>query len=122
MASTVLDVSLPELHNPRSGRLDAQRIAVFLDIPLTRLAPALGKNHPALYKTPDAPSVQKALRPIKASLDILQRMIGDRPIVLAWLNSPHPDLDMQTALDVILSGRADAVEHMLANAVMGIPS
>jgi hypothetical protein len=122
MAIGVLTVSLPELYSPDSGRLDAQRIADYLNIPLAQLAGALGKRYQTLYKTPAGASVQEKLFPIKRSLDILSDVIGDRATVLAWLNSPHQDLGMRTPLQVILEGRADAVEGMLTNAVAGLPS
>lgn len=122
MAGTFLPVTLPELHNPDSGRLDARLIAVYLNVPLVRLAEATGKKYQSLYKTPDSPTVQETLFPIKHSLDILEKVIGDRPTILAWLNYPHPDLGSRTPLQVMLEGHADAVEGMLENAMAGIPS
>ena len=90
-----LRVDLPELHNPDSGRLDAQRIANYLSVPLAKLARAIKKNYQSLYKTPDAPGVQQALFSIKHSLDILSdRRPGDRPR-MAEQSPPGP-------------GRADA--------------
>jgi len=122
MTTDTLAVVLRELHDPETGRLDARRIAEYLNIPLSQLASALGRKYQALYKTPAAPSVQAGLTPIKASLDILVQTIGDRPTILAWLHSPHPDLGMRTPMQVILDGHADAVEGRLRNAVWGIPS
>lgn len=120
--TSALRVDLPELHNPESGRLDAQRIADYLSVPLAQLARATGKKYQSLYKTPDAPGVQRALFPIKHSLDILTAVIQDRATVLAWLNSSHPDLGGRTALQVILEGHADAVEGMLEDAMAGMPT
>jgi hypothetical protein len=120
--TNALRVDLPELHNPDSGRLDAQRIADYLRVPLAQLARAIKKNYQSLYKTPDAPGVQQALFPIKRSLDILTAVIDDQAIILAWLNSPHPDLGGRTPLQVILEGHADAVEAMLEDAMAGMPT
>jgi hypothetical protein len=122
MAVESFTVTLPELHDPESGRLDARRIAEYLNVPLSQLAAALGKKYQTLYKSPAATGVQAGLIPIKVSLDVLVKVIGDRRTILAWLNSPHPDLGMQTPLHVILDGHAGAVEGMLMNAVWGIPS
>jgi len=113
---------LPQLHDPATGRLDAQRIAAYLGVPLSQLARALGKRYQTLHKTPGAPSVQDGLRPIKVSLDILASVFHDDAAVRVWLNSPHPDLGLRTPLQVILEGHAGAVETMLANASEGIPS
>jgi hypothetical protein len=120
--TTVFSVSLPDLYDPVTGRLDAGRIADYLGVPLSQLAGALGKRYQTLHKTPAAPSVQAGLRPIKASLDILAQVIGDQTTIRMWLNSPHPDLGMRTPLQVILDGHAGAVETILANAIDGIPS
>ena len=120
--TTVFSVTLPELSDPATGRLDADRIAEYLGVPLSQLASALGKRYQTLHKTPAAPSVQDGLRPIKASLDILAQVIGDQTTIRIWLNSPHPDLGLRTPLRVILEGHAGAVETILANAVEGIPS
>jgi Protein of unknown function (DUF2384) len=122
MATDLSAVALLELHDPETGRLDARRMAEYLDVPLTALAAALRKKYQAVYKTPAAPSLQEGLIPIKASLDILDRLIGDRAIIRAWLNSPHPDLGLRTPMQLILDGHANAVRGMLANALAGIPS
>jgi hypothetical protein len=115
-------LDLPELHNAKSGRLDALRIAAYLDVPLTQLATALGRKYQALHKTPDAPGVQPALAPIKTSLVILHDVLGDRSAVLAWLNSPHPNLEMRAPLALILAGQVERVMAMLVRAATGIPS
>jgi hypothetical protein len=122
MVTDTLKVTLPELHNTETGRLDARRIAAYLNVPLSQVAAALGKKYQTVYKTPDAVGLQAELLPIKASLEILTYLIGDRSTVLAWLNSPHPDLGMRTAISLILDGHADAVRGMLSNALAGIPS
>ena len=96
---------LVELHDPRTGRIDAQRVSDYLNVPLTRLARALGMNYTTVHKTPAAPSIQGPLAPIKRSLEILENMLGERATVLAWLNSPNPDLGMRTPIEVILEGQ-----------------
>lgn len=120
--TTTFSVTLPELNDPATGRLDARRIAEYLGVPLSHLAAALGQRYQSLHKTPAAPSVQAGLRPIKASLDILAQVIDDPATIRAWLNSPHPDLGMRVPLQVMLEGHAGAVETILANAIEGIPS
>lgn len=117
-----LRVPLQELHDPRCGRLDAAKFAGYLDVPLKRLAEALGKTYSATHKTPAAPDVQPFLQSVKTSLVILEDVLGDRPAVLAWLNHPHADLGGRTPLDVILQGHPNAVKNMLQAAVMGTPS
>lgn len=118
----LITVTLPELYQPENGALDAQRMADFLAIPLARLSPALGRKYVTVHKSPAAASLQPALFAIKSSLDMLASVFGRRSLILAWLKTPHPDLDNRTPLDVILSGHPKAVEGMLANALAGIPS
>lgn len=115
-------VSLQELHDPETGRLDAGQLAEYLKVPLKQVAQALGKSYGAVHKTPSAPDLQPRLRSIKRTLEILEQVFPNRAGVLAWLNNPHPDLGRRTPLEVILEGYPDAVKGMLEAALMGIPS
>ena len=115
-------VSLQELHDPETGRLDASQFAEYLKIPLKQLTQALGKSYGAVHKTPSAPDLQPRLRSLKRSLEILEQVFPSRATVLAWLNNPHPDLGRRTPLEVILQGYPDAVEDMLEAALIGLPS
>ena len=120
-ASPLLSVPLVELHNPDSGRIDASKVAAFLAVALPQVAAAVGANYAAVHKTPDAIGLQPGLGPIKRSLGLISRVTRNRREARAWLNSPHPDLEEQTPLEVILSGRADAVVTLLENAIAGLP-
>ncbi len=122
IAAVVSQVILQELHDPGTGRLDANRVAEYLKIPLKQLAGALGKNYSTIHKTPSAPALQPSLRSIKRILEILEQVFVNRSTGLAWLNSPHSDLGQRAPLDVILEGYPDAVEDMLEAALMGTPS
>jgi len=120
--ATALPVPLAELHSPVSGRIDASRVAAFLAVALPQIAAAVGASYAAVHKTPDAVSLQKGLGPIKRSLALVSRVTRNRREARAWLNSPHPDLGEKTPLEVMLSGRADAVVTLLENAIAGLPS
>jgi CheY-like chemotaxis protein len=117
-----LHVALPELHETSTGRLDAEKIADFLEVPLSKLAAGLGANYAAVHKTPAADSLQDKLIPIKRSLEILATVLGDRRTILRWLNSPHPDLGTRTPMQVILDGHVGAVRTILENAIAGTPT
>lgn len=117
-----LTVALPQLHDADSGRIDAQKVAEYVGIPLKQLADAISASYPAVHKTPAAESLQEALRPIKRSLEILDQVIGNEATIRAWLRSSHPDLGKRTPLDVILAGRPRALHTLLENALSGIPS
>jgi CheY-like chemotaxis protein len=113
---------LPELHDPHTGRLDAGRIGTYLRIPLASLARAIGKKVAAVHKNPAAVSLQDGLAPIARSIAILFRLLGSRDRIVAWLNSPHPDLEDHTPLSLILDGKANAVAEMLEAVLEGQPS
>jgi len=116
-----IEVSLTELHG-KSGRLDASAFAHYLAVPLAKVAEAIGVNYASLHKTPDSPAAQPPLEVIKRILVVLSDMLGKRETVLAWLNSPHPNLGNRKPLVVILEGHADAVLTILENARAGVPS
>jgi len=119
---TPLGVTLQELHDRETGRIDAKKTADFLGVPLAKLAETLEVNYQTVYKTPAAPALQKNLRPIKRSLELISGVTRNRADALAWLNNAHPDLGGQTPMDIILGGRAGAIVTMLENAFAGIPS
>jgi len=121
-AQNALRVTLQELHDQGTGRLDAKRIADYLGVPLKELARALGVKYTTAHKTPHSAALQDGLRPVKRCLEILASMIGDQATVRAWLNSPHPDLGMRTPIEVILNGRVGALSTILENALAGIPT
>jgi hypothetical protein len=116
-----LRVILSELHDPTSGRVDAQKVAVYMGVPLKRLAQGLQLNYKAVHRHPSAVAFQPSLRRVKRCLEILQEFFQKPETVRAWLNTPHPDLDGSTALEVILAGNPEAVLRILENAAAGVP-
>jgi CheY-like chemotaxis protein len=113
---------LAELHDPETGRLDASRIASFLGTPLSALAKFSDVSVAGLHKNPAAVSAQSHLVPIARSLAILTQLLSSKESVLAWMNSPHPDLGGQTPLHLILEGKAQVVTDLLEAALAGQPS
>lgn len=120
-ASSASPVRLQNLHDPQSGRIDAGRLADWLEIPLKVLAEALGKKYSTIHKTPSSMALQPVLRSIKRALEILEEVLGERGVVLAWLNNSHPDLGGRTPMEVILEGRPEVLEDMLEGALAGVP-
>jgi uncharacterized protein (DUF2384 family) len=116
-----LQVTLPELHDKATGRVDAQKVANYMGIPLARLAEALQLNYKAIHRNPSAEAAQPALKPVKRSLEILHDFFQKPETVRVWLNTPHPDLDGRTALEMILADNPLAVLRILENAAAGLP-
>jgi CheY-like chemotaxis protein len=113
---------LADLHEPITGRLDARRIAKYLDIPLSALSKCLERSVAGVHKSPSASAIQHLLAPLARSIAILARLLGSRENVRIWVNSPHPDLDGRTPLSVILEGKATVVTEMLEAALAGQPA
>jgi hypothetical protein len=120
-ARSAPEVILPELHDPRNGRIDAQKVADFMGIPLKPLSEGLGLNYKAVHRNSSATGSQPALQPVKRSLEILQELFGAKETIRIWLNTPHPELNGATSLDAILDGKAFAVSRLLENARQGVP-
>ena len=114
-------VVLPELHDRATGKIDAQKIALFLGIPLKRLAEALELNYKTMHRNPTATSFQEPLRPVKRVLELLHEFFPDPEAARVWLNTPHPDLNGKAAIEAILDGQTDAVLTILENASAGVP-
>ena len=111
-----------DLHDPKSGRLDARRIAAYLPISLSSLAPATGRSVAAIHKAPAADSLQQALAPVAQTISLLSEILQSKEHVRTWLHSPHPDLGNRIPMKMILEGQAGAVADMLAAALAGQPS
>jgi len=116
-----LQVILPELHDNTSGRIDAQKLAVYMGVPLKRLAEGLQLNYKAIHRNPSAEAIQPPLKPVKRSMEILNEFFNKPETVRVWLNTPHPDLDGHTALEMILADNPIAVLRILENAAAGVP-
>jgi hypothetical protein len=116
-----VQVILPELHDKATGRIDTQKVALYMGVPLKRLAEGLQLNYKAVHRNPSASALQSSLKPVKRSLEILHEFFNKPETVRIWLNTPHPDLDGSTALDMILANNANAVLRILENAAAGVP-
>ena len=116
-----LQVTLPELHDEATGRIDARKVAHYLGVPLARLAEALQLNYKATHRNPSAEAAQPPLKPVKRSLEILHDFFHKPETVRVWLNTPHPDLDGHTGLEMILANNPIAVLRILENAAAGVP-
>jgi len=74
-----------------------------------------------IHRTPSAEAAQSPLKPVKRSLEILHEFFHKPETVRAWLNTPHPDLDGRTALEMILARNPIAVLRILESAAAGVP-
>ncbi|HEY2123246.1 MAG TPA: antitoxin Xre/MbcA/ParS toxin-binding domain-containing protein [Chthoniobacterales bacterium] len=121
LGSGGLRLILPDLH-AENGRIDAQKVADYIGIPLKRLSDGIGLRYGSVHRNPSSESLQDALWPVKRTLELLYEFFGRRETIRVWLNTPHPDLGGKTALEIILENKAVAVQTILENAFVGVPS
>lgn len=108
------------LVSPKSGRLDATRIAAALGMSVARLATLIGKSRATVNKTPDAPALQVPLRPYERILRLGARLPQEK--LLAWLEAPNQHLDNQSPRSLIEDGRAGIVADLVEDALTGQPT
>jgi hypothetical protein len=111
---------VPSLHDPASGRIDAKLVAAYLDVRLSALARAVGKDYKAVFKSPASAPLQPSLAPIHRTVVAMERIFGNRSSARAWLNSPNGELDGRTPLSVVMAGRAEVVADMLEGTLAGV--
>ena len=123
-ASTpIINNLLPELHDPRSGRIDARRLADRFGLPLTVLARTLDREYATLHRTPASRTVQNGLRIYLRIASALHRLVGSNAAARVWLNAPNPDLNSEmprTLMERSLSD-AEVVAELLEDSLLGMP-
>lgn len=117
-AAEWIRVDAPALRDPKSGRLDAARIAAVLGIPVSRLAAVAGVTQQALSARPASPKAQTGLQLVARVLAALEEMLPEAHRQM-WLNTPLQRLGGETPLAIILDGRADVLARTLERALEG---
>lgn len=113
---------IAEFHDPRSGRLDAQRIADVLELPLAALAKGLGVTRAALARRPTAAAAQPGLRQLESGWAGLRRVLGDDHAIRAWLHAARPELEGHAPIDLLRAGSVRALADYVESALAGQPS
>jgi hypothetical protein len=109
-------------HDPRSGRLDAKRIAALFDVPLNDIARAVGVTVSAVSKRATAPSAQNGLRELEFVWGTLMNVFGSEAKGRAWLHAPRPDLGGQSPLSLVTQGAAKDLANYIRRALAGEPA
>jgi uncharacterized protein (DUF2384 family) len=116
------DTLVPEFHSKaQKGRLDAERVAKTLGLPLSVLAKSVGVTHSALIRRPTARAAQKGLREIEFAWAVLCNELGSADQARAWLHAPRPDLGGEPPLALLTAGSATAFADYLRSALAGQP-
>ena len=109
-----------ELHDPESGRIDARRLASYLDVPLSALSRVIGKQYKAVFKSPSSVVLQASLAPLHRLVAALHRVFGERSRVLVWLNSPNAELGGAAPIGLVMEGRAGVVADLVEGTLAGV--
>lgn len=104
----------------RSSRLDALKIAEYLELPLAQLAKYLGRTVKSLRKTPDSDSLQSKLK-IFEEVVCVAECLTDRLTFIKWLKSPCVDFDGEKPERVLLADPTIVLDF-LQDTVHGHPN
>lgn len=104
-----------------SGRIDAKLVAEMFDISIPQLARIIGAGEPALYKTPDAKSVQAKLVIFERIAWGLLKLTGSVKGLRIWLNASNPELDDEPPIDYIKEGHIEDIAAMVEDVLLGHP-
>jgi len=102
-----------------NGYVDYRRLREQLGIRSIKLAKAIGKTQRYLQKNPQAEGIQKELRKLAYLMVLLKEMLGSREEISIWLNSPNPDYEGLTPLEIITQGKIDSLTRYLEDIQKG---
>jgi len=104
----------PAMFNPDTGRLDAERIALELNVPVATIAEAIRRKLPGVSKSPDASSLQAELRRLyRIWVALLSLFAGDKINVRIFLNAPNSGLENRTPMEFMRRGDLAPVELLV---------
>ena len=111
-----------ELRSER-GRIDARRVAEFLQVSVQQVDRAVGAGRQLLYQYPDAPKIQARAAELERILAGLIELYGSEEAARAWLKTPSPLFGGKSAWELIQTEPQglEAVAMVVENLKEGIP-
>jgi hypothetical protein len=109
------------LYDAKSHRLNAKKIADLFGLNLRQLSALLETLPGTVHKTPDSVRLQGKLRVFERIARGLA-LVDDENNFRRWLNAPNYDLEQNTPMEIIRSGRGDVVANLVEDALLGQPS
>jgi hypothetical protein len=105
-----------------SGRLDAKKVAEMFGLSILAIARIIEAGEPALYKTPDARSIQPKLVEFERIAWGLIKLTGSAKGLRIWLNTANPELENELPINYIKEGHVEDIAAMVEDALLGHPS
>lgn len=111
------------LRNERSGRLDAERIALYFGITLSDVARAAAKPYSTVHKTPDSSAMQTVLYPFERIASAIKVLTNGKleAGLKIWLNAPNKAFPKDLPVDLIKRGHVSMLADMLEDVLLGQP-
>jgi hypothetical protein len=103
-----------------NGNLSADLVAKLYGVPMSRLAGWLGRSKQSLAKTPDADSLQEPLGFFER-VARLRLVSSSNAAFRKWLRSPDPALDAKNPLELLATGRWQALADYVEDILTGTP-
>ena len=113
---------LPEIRDPKSGRIHAGRLAEVLGVRPAQLARALGVRRQLLSENPTSDRIQVKAAKIETLLLEVAGMVGDLAQARMWLHTPTPIWDEKSTWQVIEEGGLEDALSFVFALKEGIPS
>lgn len=123
MARETYGRPIPEALDPKTGRIDALRLATYLRLNARDVAAMLERPERVVLANPTAPELQERLAQVTVVVGgLLDATGGDLAATLIWLAAPHPDLDDESPLDLMRSGELHVVADLVDDILSGAPA
>ncbi|MFT3784155.1 MAG: DUF2384 domain-containing protein [Nibricoccus sp.] len=103
-----------------TGRLSAAKIGDVFGVTMVELGRWIGSKKAALSKTPDAASIQDALKDL-ARIALFRKALGGAPAFRQWLRTENREMENKSPLEWIELGRTREVADFVEDALSGHP-
>lgn len=118
-----LELLRPQLVDPTSGRIDALRVASYLNVGVEDVALMVRQPLSLVWAYPTAPVLQDRLGDVAWVINgLLEILGGQREQALVWLNAPHWALDDESPLDLMRGDELSVVVDLVDDILSGAPA
>lgn len=114
---------LPQAIDPASGRLDALRLARYLELNMDDMAAILRRPQHEVQANASAADLQDILKAVVfIAAGLLELTGGSKEQMLIWLAAPHPVLDDKAPIDLMREGELSVIVGVVDDMLSGAPA